>query len=173
MAKPHQAAICRQYLDQLKIEGNTLCVSFSRIHGIRMPTEMASAADDEQNTKDFTNVKGIHRFRYHNIAAKLSKNLCAPTAMLHVANLPSEANFGSQELQKYLVERGYTVNEVQDCGKEGSNMALVQMATVEEAVRALAKLHNATPDGYTTKNNSGLCFSFSARKTAAAAKNSD
>ena len=34
MAKPHQAALCRQFLDQIKIDGNTLCVSFSRIQGI-------------------------------------------------------------------------------------------------------------------------------------------
>ena len=33
MAKPHQAALCRQFLDQVKVDGNTLCVSFSRIQG--------------------------------------------------------------------------------------------------------------------------------------------
>ena len=33
MSKPHQAALCRQFLDQQKIDNNTLCVSFSRIQG--------------------------------------------------------------------------------------------------------------------------------------------
>ena len=33
MAKPTQAATCRKYLDQVKICGKTLCVSFSRIQG--------------------------------------------------------------------------------------------------------------------------------------------
>ena len=46
----------------------------------------------------------------------------------------------------------------------GSGMALVQMASVEEAIRALAKLHNKTPEGHKTRNNSGLCLSFSGRK---------
>ena len=33
MAKATQAATCRKYLDQVKICGKTLCVSFSRIQG--------------------------------------------------------------------------------------------------------------------------------------------
>jgi len=162
MAKPHQAALCRQFLDQQKIDNNTLCVSFSRIQGIRMPTEID--IENDKNTKDFTNIKGVHRFRNHMIAAKLSKNLCHPTAMLHVANMPDE--FKAIDLQKYLVEEGLTVKDCQDCGKEGSGMALVQMATEQEAIKALAKFHNVTPEGIKTKNNAGLCFSFSGRKAA-------
>lgn len=159
MAKPHHAALCRQFLDQIKVDGNTLCVSFSRIQGIRMPNEIG--IDDEQTTKDFTNIRGVHRFRNFNIAAKLSKNLSAPTSMLHVANLPNK--FTSKELQEYLVKKGFTNPEVQECGKDGS-MALVQMTSIEEAIKALSKLHNVTPEGYQTRNNSGLCFSFSGRR---------
>merc|ERR1719418_120088 len=162
MSKPHQAALCRQFLDQQKIDNNTLCVSFSRIQGIRMPTEID--IENDKNTKDFTNIKGVHRFRNHNVAAKLSKNLCHPTAMLHVANMPDD--FKAIDLQKYLVEEGLTVKDCQDCGKEGSGMALVQMATEQEAIKALAKFHNITPEGIKTKNDAGLCFSFSGRKAA-------
>ena len=67
-----------------------------------MPTEID--IENDVNTKDFTNVKGVHRFRNHNVAAKLSKNLCHPTAMLHVANMPDD--FKAIDLQKYLVEEG-------------------------------------------------------------------
>jgi len=164
MAKPHQAALCRQFLDQVKVDGNTLCVSFSRIQGIRMPTEIGIDDEVDKNTKDFTNVRGVHRFRNHMIAAKLSKNLCSPTAMLHVANLPDD--FKSEDLQKYLVEEGLTVTECHDCGREGSGMALAQMGTVEEAIKALAMFHNKSPPGHSTRNNAGLCFSFSGRKAA-------
>jgi len=170
MSKPHQAALCRQFLDQQKIDNNTLCVSFSRIQGIRMPTEID--IENDVNTKDFTNVKGVHRFRNHNVAAKLSKNLCHPTAMLHVANMPDD--FKAIDLQKYLVEEGFTVKDCQDCGKDGSGMALVQMASEQEAIKALAKCHNITPPGVKTKNNAGLCFSFSGRKAASdGARNSE
>merc|ERR1711997_1143413 len=158
MSKPPQAALCRQFLDQQKIDNNTLCVSFSRINGIRMPTE------NDNNTKDFTNLKGVHRFRNHTIAQKLTKNLCHPTAMLHVANMPDD--FKAIDLQKYLVEGGLTVKDCQDCGKEGSGMALVQLASEQEAIKALTKFHNVTPEGLKTKNDSGLCFSFSGRKSA-------
>lgn len=164
MAKPHHAALCRQFLDQVKIENNTLCVSYSRIQGIKMPTEIEP--EQEKIVKDFSNTKGVHRFRNPIIAAKLSKNLSPPSQMLHVANLPED--FSTEELKNYLLEQGYTVSDIEDCSKEGGGkMALVQMGTTEEAIRALAKLHNVTPEGYTTRNNSGLCFSFSGRKTKA------
>ncbi len=159
MAKPHHAAQCRQYLDQVKVGGNTICVSFSRIQGIRMPTDIGM---EDEATKDFTNIRGVHRFRNHNMAARLIKNLCSPTMTLHVANLPED--FKSDDLQQYLVEKGFTVKEVQECGKDGSNMALVIMDSIDEAIRTLAKCHNVTPEGFQTKNNSGLCFSFSGRK---------
>ena len=45
-------------------------------------------------------------------------------------------------------------------------MALAQMGTVEEAIKALARFHNKSPPGHSTRNNAGLCFSFSGRKAA-------
>jgi RNA recognition motif-containing protein len=159
MAKPHQVAMCRQHLDQVKVSGKTLCVSFSRCPVIKLPTDIG--IDDDNSTKDFTNVKGVHRFRNPNVAQKLAKNLCAPTALLHVANLPEK--YSQDDLKTYFTEQGFTIKDIQEVGKDG-NMALVQMSTVDEAINALAKLHNVTPEGHTTKNNSGLCFSFSSHK---------
>ena len=75
---------------------------------IKLPSE--KYIDDDSATKDFTNVKGIHRFRNPNIANRLGKNLCAPTCLLHVANLPE--SFGQSELKSYLSEEGFTVKEV-------------------------------------------------------------
>ena len=80
------------------------------------------------------------------VATKLSKNLCAPTSLLHVANLPDTIK--SEDLKTYITDHGFTVTSIDECGKDGS-MALVQMASVEEAVMALAKLHNITPKGNT------------------------
>ena len=66
------------------------------------------------------------------------------------------------------------MKDCQDCGKDGSGMALVQMASEQEAIKALAKCHNITPPGVKTKNNAGLCFSFSGRKAASdGARNSE
>ena len=111
MAKPHQAATVRKYMDQLRLQGNKICISFSRMQSIKMPSDIG--INDDSGTKDFTNVKG--RFRNPAMAAKLSKNLCAPTNLLHVANLPDQ--FTIEDLKKYLTEEGYTVTHIQDCGK--------------------------------------------------------
>ena len=37
MAKPHQVFTIRQNLDQLKLYGKKICVSFSRVESIKMP----------------------------------------------------------------------------------------------------------------------------------------
>ena len=164
MAKPHQATLCRNFLDQCKIGGKRICVSYSRMTSIKLPTD--NGHDDDAKTKDFSSIKGVHRFRNPNLAHKLLKNLCAPTAMLHVANLPE--NFATcgklDELKGYFVDAGFTVKDVQECGKDGS-MSLIQLASVEEAISALAKLHNKIPEKIGTKKGElGLCISFSNRR---------
>lgn len=159
LSKPHQATLCRNFLDQARIGGRKICVSFSRMSSIKLPADIG--IDDDPSTKDYSNVRGVHRFRNPNIAHKLLKNLCAPTPLLHVANMPD--GFGKDKLRQYFVDNGFTVKDIQDCGKDGS-MALVHLSSVEEAIGALAKLHNKTPEDFSTKNNSGLCFSFSNRR---------
>ena len=164
MAKPHQANLCRNFLDQCKIDGKRICVSYSRMTSIKLPAD--NGHDDDAKTKDFSSVKGVHRFRNPNLAQKLLKNLCAPTSMLHIANLPE--NFATDgkldELKSYFVDSGFTVKDAQECGKDGS-MALIQLGSVEEAISALAKLHNMIPQKIGTKKGElGLCISFSNRR---------
>ena len=164
MAKPHQATLCRNFLDQCKINGKRICVSYSRMTSIKLPAD--NGHDDDAKTKDFSSIKGVHRFRNPNLANKLIKNLCAPTTMLHIANLPE--NFATDgkldELKSYFVDFGFTVKDTQECGKDGS-MALIQLASVEEAIGALAKLHNKIPESIGTKKGElGLCISFSNRR---------
>jgi len=164
LAKPHQATLCKQFLDQIKVDGKTICVSFSRIQELRQPTNDGNEEEfPPSNFADLTSMRYVHRFRNHQIAMKLTKTLSSPSHMLHVANIPE--HFTAEHLRKYILENGFTVIDVQDCSKGDNNMCLVQMGTPEEAVKALAKLHNITPDGYHTRNNAGLCFSFSGRKS--------
>ena len=89
------------------------------------------------------------------------KNLCAPTSILHVANLSEDVD--KETLKKYFIDNGFTIKDIHDCGKDGS-MALVQFSSVEESIAALAKLHNKVTPDIKTKNSSGLCFSFSNRR---------
>jgi hypothetical protein len=159
LSKPHQATLCRNFLDQAKVYGKKICVSFSRMNSIKLPADIG--IEDDSSTKDYSNVRGVHRFRNPNVAQKLMKNLCAPTSVLHVANLSEE--FDREMLKAYFLENGFSVKEVHECGKDGS-MALVQLCSVEESIAALAKLHNKVHPDIKTKNNSGLCFSFSNRR---------
>merc|ERR1712117_527797 len=68
-------------------------------------------------------------------------------------------------MRQYIVDHGYTVADIMDCSKGENHMCLIQMGSPEEAIKALAKLHNVNPEGYQTRNNAGLCFSFSGRKS--------
>ena len=168
MAKPHQATLCRNFLDQCKIDGKRICVSYSRMGSIKLPAD--NGHDDDAKTKDYSSVRGVHRFRNPNLANKLLKNLCAPTPMLHIANLPEHFAHTAgklDELKSYFVDSGYTVKDTQECGKDGS-MALIQLTSAEEAISALAKLHNKMPGNIGTKKGElGLCISFSNRRDIA------
>ena len=84
MAKPHHAQQVRQFLDQAKVGGKKLCISFSHLETIQLKRH-----DDGDNElqKDFLNSRS-HRYRNQATAAKLTKNLAPPSSTLHVANLP-------------------------------------------------------------------------------------
>merc|ERR1719228_3137857 len=123
LAKPHHAQQVRNFLDQAKVGGRKLCVSNSRVEALlnnkRMP-------EDDPLQCDFSNSRN-HRYRNHQMAAKLTKNLGPPSSTLHVANLPEDL----------------THIEV---------MALLTMTNPEEALMALAKMHNYAPEEYKFKN---------------------
>jgi len=86
-------------------------------------------------TKDYT-VSPLHRFKKPN--SKNHHNIFAPSATLHLSNIPS--NVTEDQLKEAFVEHG-TVVAFKFFQKD-RKMALIQMSTVEEAVHALIALHN-------------------------------
>ena len=105
-----------------------------------------------------------HRYRSHTVAAKLQKNLGPPTSTLHVANLPEGHNHADIKVilhlkhrprlgfilwrkyfQELFIEKGFTVKESVECGGN-STMALLNMPSAEEALMALAVMHNYAPE---------------------------
>jgi len=156
LAKPHHAQQVRNYLDQAKVGGNKLCISNSRVETLlnkRIP-------EDNELQADFSNSRN-HRYRNHAMAAKLTKNLGPPSSTLHVANLPEGLNHN--DIKDMFIEKGFTAKESKECGASG-NMALLTMASPDEALLALAVMHNYAPEEYKFKNTAGLCVSFSAKK---------
>eukprot|EP00090_Calanus_glacialis_P013006 TRINITY_DN21628_c0_g1_i10.p1 TRINITY_DN21628_c0_g1~~TRINITY_DN21628_c0_g1_i10.p1 ORF type:complete len:239 (-),score=93.01 TRINITY_DN21628_c0_g1_i10:81-797(-) len=156
MAKPHHAQQVRNYLDQAKVGGNKLCISNSRVESLLNKR----IAEDNELQMDFSNSRN-HRYRNHAMAAKLTKNLGPPSSTLHVANLPEELNHN--DIKDMFIEKGFTVKESKECGASGT-MALLTMASPDEALLALAVMHNYAPEQYKFKNTAGLCVSFSAKK---------
>jgi len=155
-AKPHHARQVRSNLDQAKVGGKKLCVSNSHVESLlnkRIP-------EDDELQMDFSNSRN-HRYRNHANAAKLTKNLGPPSSTLHVANLPDELSH--VEVKDMFIERGFTVKESKECGANGT-MALLTLPDPEEALRALAVMHNYAPEGYKFKNAAGLCVSFSSSR---------
>jgi hypothetical protein len=87
-----------------------------------------------------------------------------------VSNLPEGK---SDQLKKYIIEAGYTVKSIEgskrpeeeDKKNAGYTMAVVELASVEEAIEAVANLHNTWPKKFGTKKNDahgnarGLVFS--------------
>jgi len=155
-AKPHHAQQVRNFLDQAKVGGKKLCISYSHVESLmtkRIP-------QDDELQMDFSTSRN-HRYRNHSLAAKLTKNLGPPSSTLHIANLPEELTH--VDVKDMFIERGFTVKESKECGTSG-NMALLTMTGPDEALMALATMHNYAPEEYKFKNTAGLCVSFSSAR---------
>jgi len=153
MAKPHQAQQVRRYLGNAKLGGNKLCISNSRMNSLLDKRLI----EDEGLQADFSNSR-CHRFRKQQQAEKIQKNLGPPTNVLHVANIPE--GYTHQEVKELFISRGFTVSESSEISGK-SNMCYLQMPSPDEALSALASMHNFTQDGLTFKAANGLCVSFS------------
>merc|ERR1719182_424925 len=85
-----------------------------------------------------------------------------------VSNIPE----GKEDMvKKHIIEAGYTVKDMQgsnktDAPKTGFTMQIIELASTEESIGAVANLHNSWPKKMGTKNKDkfdrerGLIFSF-------------
>merc|ERR1712051_1048826 len=85
-----------------------------------------------------------------------------------VANIPD----GKEDMvKKHIIEAGYTVKDMQgskkpNAPKTGFTGQIIELASTEEAIGAVANLHNSWPKKMGTKNKDkfererGLIFSF-------------
>merc|ERR1712018_322770 len=92
-----------------------------------------------------------------------------------VSNLPEGM---SDQLKKFTIESGYTVKSMEGSHrpideskpKSGYTMVLVELASVEEAIDAVANLHNSWPKKFGTmkkdrfENSRGLILSLTGEK---------
>ena len=86
---------------------------------------------------------------------KQLKNLRPPSNLLHVGNIPD--GMEHTDIKDLFVENGFTVIDSKECeGK--SKMCYLKMDNPEEALRALAVMHNHNSDKVKTEVSFGLFF---------------
>merc|ERR1719367_1861907 len=129
-----------------KLDGQAIKVSFTKI-------DSAGLKKDDAKSKDVTQAKQNWRFaankdsKFRRICLSRLRKL---TGSIIVSNIPD----GKMEMvKKHIIESGYTVKSIEGSKRPedkekpstGYTMAFVELASVEEAISAVANLHNSWP----------------------------
>lgn len=156
-----------------KLDGQDIKISFTSI-------DQAGMKKDSTKSKDFREAKETWRFtgnkdsKFRRICMKRLRNL---SSSIVVSNLPEGK---ADQLKKFIIESGYTVKSMEGSQrpvdeskpKSGYTMVVVELASVDEAIDAVANLHNSWPKKFGTMkkdrfdNSRGLVFSLAGVKEA-------
>ncbi|XP_068562938.1 polypyrimidine tract-binding protein 3-like [Cebidichthys violaceus] len=149
MSDDTQAQLAMSHLNGQRLHGNVIRVMLSKHPVVQLPR--GGAGQEEQTlTRDFSG-SALHRFKKP--GSKNFNNIFPPSATLHLSNIPSSV---SEEVLKDLFSSGgFTVKAFKFFQKD-RKMALMQLASVEEAIEALIALHDHQLD-----HNQHLRVSFS------------
>jgi len=172
MQEPSHAVKCCQFLNGIKLPGGKITVKPSKIEQI-----ILTPYDDPDQGKDFS---GGYDHRYRDLNSKFAQTclhrLGRPTCVLMVGRIPEDK---MSELKAYIIESGYTVKNMEEGQKKKSagdvngepnkrsHFVFVELASVKQAVGAVAKLHNTMPknmgEGHSNKRFQRLVFSFTTK----------
>nr|XP_009499906.1 PREDICTED: polypyrimidine tract-binding protein 3-like [Phalacrocorax carbo] len=133
MADTTQAQLAMNYLNGQRLYGKVLHTTFSKYLAVQLPRD---GDDDQGLTKDYSN-SPLHRFKKP--GSKNFQNVSPPSATLHLSNIPSSVTV--DDMKKLFASTGSTVKAFRFFQKD-SKMALIQLDSVEEAIRALIELHD-------------------------------
>uniref|UniRef100_A0A3B3TK07 Polypyrimidine tract binding protein 3 n=2 Tax=Poecilia latipinna TaxID=48699 RepID=A0A3B3TK07_9TELE len=149
MSDATQAQLAMSHLNGQRLHGNVIRVTLSKHPVVQLPR--GGAGSEEQTlTQDFSG-SALHRFKKP--GSKNFNNIFPPSATLHLSNIPSSV--GEDALKDLFSSRGFAVKAFKFFQKD-RKMALLQLASVEEAVEALIALHDQQLD-----HNQHLRVSFS------------
>uniref|UniRef100_A0A2P2IAI3 Polypyrimidine tract-binding protein 1-like n=2 Tax=Hirondellea gigas TaxID=1518452 RepID=A0A2P2IAI3_9CRUS len=131
MANISQANLASNYLNHHILYGEEIYVTQSKYQDIQMPRQ--SEADGL--TKDYSNSRA-HRFK--RIDSRNFKNVCAPSPILHIANLHDSAT--EEALMHVFAD--YDIRKIQFF-KTNHAMALVETPDSDISSQILIKFHNS------------------------------
>merc|ERR1719211_314030 len=127
---------------------------------------------DGEKSKDFSKAR-IGRYKKDTrFTAICMKRASKPTAIILVSKIPAGK---LPQLKKYITKSGFTIKGVEETkvieGREGKKLGpeycqpvMIELASPEEAVQAIGKLHNTMPSTIGEMNgNRGLVFSMTSR----------
>jgi polypyrimidine tract-binding protein 1 len=135
------------HLDKVKLWSKPIRVMPSKHTNVQLPKD---GQPDAGLTKDYTS-SNLHRFKKP--GSKNYSNIYPPSSTLHLSNIPSSVE--EPDLKQAFLTEGLNVVAFKFFPKD-RKMALVQLATVDDAIIALVKLHN-----YQLSETSHLRVSFS------------
>jgi len=131
-ADASQSSTALQNLNNMTLYGQEMRVSRSKHDTVNMPK---SEDEGKELTKDYTN-SPLHRFKKP--GSKNFQNIFPPIKTLHLSNIPESVT--EEEIQEMFSEHG-TISNFRFFPKD-RRMALLQLASVEESIVGLIKLHN-------------------------------
>jgi polypyrimidine tract-binding protein 2 len=134
MNDAHQAHLAMTHLDKVQVWGKQIRVMASKHQQVQMPKE--GQTDAAELTKDYAN-SPLHRFKRP--GSKNYQNIHAPSHTLHLSNIPPSAE--EDTIKEAFGGAGFTVKNFKFFPND-HRMALIELASVDEAVMALMKMHN-------------------------------
>jgi len=135
------------------------------------PTKFKGASIGKDDTKSMDVTKAKENWRYAK-DSKFRKICMARLRQLSPKIIVSNIPDGKEDMvKKHIIEAGYTVKDMQgsnktDAPKTGFTMQIIELASTEESIGAVANLHNSWPKKMGTKNKDklererGLIFTF-------------
>jgi len=135
-------------MNKQKLDGNAIKVSFSKLE------RAGFIKEDDAKSKLVWKAKENWRFASKDKESKFRRICLSRLRILSnkviVSNIPEGK---MDQLKKYIIESGFTVKSIEGSkrpdeeGKPstGYTMAIVELADIEEAIAAVATLHNTWP----------------------------
>merc|ERR1711890_43000 len=135
------------------------------------PAKISKASIGKEDKKSMDVTKAKENWRYAK-DSKFRKTCLARLRQLSPKIIVSNIPEGKEDMvKKHIIESGYTVKDMQgsnkaDAPKTGFTMQLIELASTEEAIGAVANLHNSWLKKMDVKNKDkfghehGLVFSF-------------
>ncbi|XP_037951002.1 polypyrimidine tract-binding protein 3-like isoform X1 [Teleopsis dalmanni] len=122
------------HLDKIRLWGKAIRVMASKHQAVQLPKE---GQPDAGLTRDYSQ-NPLHRFKKP--GSKNYQNIYSPSATLHLSNIPSSCT--EEDIKDAFTSNNFEVKAFKFFPSKDRKMALLQLASVEEAVLALIKMHN-------------------------------